>query len=228
MLSNALVITPLKSEFQFLNESFQDLGFQSKDSVIGPIQIKTYPDINMTVAIGGHGKVQFGIQTQYLLSQFPDASIVFCVGAAGGLSKVKTFDVVIADRTVEHDYLELFDPAPPPVFSGCGKTIERIRDNSIVSNLPFATHHGLIASGDEDIISSDRAAEIFKDTGAIAVAWEGAGGARAALFNNKPFLEIRGITDVADNAAPADFRTNLKKSMKHVAMLLNAMATISE
>lgn len=62
--------------------------------------------------------------------------------------------------------------------------------------------------------------EIQEKTKALALAWEGAGGARAASFNNKLYLEIRGITDVADNDAPIDFKENLKQSMENVARFL--------
>jgi nucleoside phosphorylase len=56
----------------------------------------------------------------------------------------------------------------------------------------------MIASGDEDIVTIERAAELHTQTGAVAVAWEGAGVARACLFSQIPYLEIRGITDTAD------------------------------
>lgn len=71
---------------------------------------------------------QFGIQTQFLLSSLPEVSRVLCVGAAGGPSKTRAFDVVVADSTIEHDYTERFDPAPHPSFSGCPKSIAQLRE----------------------------------------------------------------------------------------------------
>jgi len=56
-------------------------------------------------------------------------------------------------------------------------------------------------------------------TGALAVAWEGAGGARACHFSGIPFLEIRGITDSADSDAASDFGANLEGAMRNVAAL---------
>ena len=55
---------------------------------------------------------------------------------------------------------------------------------------------------------------------AVAVAWEGAGGARACAFSDVPFVEIRGITARADDRAPADFRANLNIAMANLAALL--------
>jgi len=51
----------------------------------------------------------------------------------------------------------------------------------------FAVH--VIASGDEDVVTSKRAQEIRDQTGAACVAWEGSGAARAALFNGIGSLE---------------------------------------
>ena len=81
-------------------------------------------------------------------------------------------------------------------------------------------HYGIIASGDEDIITTDRATALRETTGAIAVAWEGAGGARASLFNALPFVELRGVTDTANHEAAADFHTNLRGVMANLAAFI--------
>jgi adenosylhomocysteine nucleosidase len=77
-----------------------------------------------------------------------------------------------------------------------------------------------IASGDEDIIAADRRAALRAETGAAAVAWEGAGGARACAFLEIPWLEIRGITDSASEAAPGEFRANLALAMGNIAQMI--------
>jgi adenosylhomocysteine nucleosidase len=188
--------------------------------MIGSVSTEGFDELDLLCAIGGHGKVQFGIQTQFLLHHYPEVSRVLCVGAAGGLAKVQTFDLVLAEHTIEHDYNERFDPTPPPVFPGCSQTIQALIHGAAARKLPFAVHCGFIASGDEDVISPERAKELHEKTKALAVAWEGAGGARAALFNGKSYLEVRGITDTADNAAPTDFRANLQRAMENAALFL--------
>ena len=62
-------------------------------------------------------------------------------------------------------------------------------------------HWSLFASGDEDVIELERKKQIQRRTGALVVAWEGAGGARACQFSGIPFMEIRGVTDNADCTA---------------------------
>lgn len=223
MLQNALIVLPLQSEFRFFTESLDSFGFAAKEICIGKIPVKAYAHQGLICAVGGHGKTQFGIQTQFLISQFPDISKVFCIGAAGGLANVKKFDVVIADETIEHDYTERFDPAPQPTFPGCRESIAYLRSKMPGLELPFAIHQGIIASGDEDVVAKERAEEIHEKTRALAVAWEGAGGARASAFNGKAYLEVRGITDLAGSSAAADFRDNLAQSMKNIALLLKYM-----
>jgi adenosylhomocysteine nucleosidase len=56
--------------------------------------------------------------------------------------------------------------------------------------------------------------------GSIAVAWEGAGGARACKFNKKYYLELRGVTDTANHQAAADFEVNLEKAMHNLAQVI--------
>src|SRR5262249_33961484 len=45
------------------------------------------------------------------------------------------------------------------------------------------------------LVSVDRAQALRDATGALAVAWEGAGGARACAFSATPYLELRAVTD---------------------------------
>jgi adenosylhomocysteine nucleosidase len=86
--------------------------------------------------------------------------------------------------------------------------------------LSFKVHFGAMASGDEDVIEAERGTSLHQSTGALAVAWEGAGGARACAFSNVPFIEIRGITDAANHDAPADYDNNLELAMSNVAEVL--------
>lgn len=81
-----------------------------------------------------------------------------------------------------------------------------------------------IASGDEAIIDEKRARELHKVTGALAVAWEGAGGARAAAFSDVPYLEIRAISDGADDEARSVWCENLPSAMMNVATVLHEIS----
>ena len=219
MPQKILVITPLQEEYDDLYHSLSALGLKSHKERIGKLDTHCFPEINARLARGGHGKTQFGIQTQHLLdhSQF---ELVICAGAAGALApEVKVGDVIIATSTLEHDYNNKFSNRPKPRFAGDTKSIEQIKALNL-SSADFKVHFGIMAGGDEDVIDIQRGKELRELWDALAVAWEGVGGARACAFSDVPYLEIRGATDTADHEAPVVFYINLKVVMKNIAYLL--------
>ncbi len=219
MSVNILIVTPLQEEYDNLYNSLAALRLSSHQDKIGKLDVFCFPDINVTLARGGHGKTQFGIQTQHLLDHAKFA-LVICTGAAGALApKVGIGDVIVATSTLEHDYNIKFVVRPKPQFAGDAKSIEQIRTLHL-SDADFKVHFGIMAGGDEDVIEVTRGAELYKLHNALAVAWEGIGGARASAFSEVPYLEIRGATDTANHEAPVVFDTNLKIVMKNIAFLL--------
>lgn len=214
-----IVICPLKPELKYIVAHFQKLGFQAESIKINKHIGFVFPELKVVFAEGGHGKVQFGITTQKMLSQFEDVESVICAGAAGGLcNSLSLLDVVIGAETVEHDYKERFSAnATPPVIPGNEKMIFALR--SFLTST-FKVHVGRIASGDEDIVDTHRAMELSKNVAALAVAWEGIGGAKACRFNNIPFLEIRALTDNAQSDVVGNFGKNLPLAMGNLAQVL--------
>ncbi len=85
-------------------------------------------------------------------------------------------------------------------------------------------HFGAVASGDEDITGAERSSALYASTGALVVAWEGAGGARACEFSQVPFVEVRAVTDTADQDAPSDYDANLEVAMSNLAAFLTSWA----
>ena len=219
MPQRILIVTPLQEEFDDLHISLSSHGLKSQKSKTGRLDVHHFPEINVTLARGGHGKTQFGIQTQHLLdhAQF---DLVICAGAAGALApEVTVGDIIIATSTVEHDFNNKFSQRPKPSFAGDTKSIEQIKALQL-RDADFKIHFGIMAGGDEDVIDVIRGSELRQVTNALAVAWEGVGGARASAFNNIAYLEIRGATDTANHEAPVVFDTNLKIVMKNIAYLL--------
>jgi adenosylhomocysteine nucleosidase len=177
-------------------------------------------DWRALVTPGGHGKAQFAVQAQYLIGQFPAAQLLICAGAAGSLApELSVGDVVVGTESVEHDYRLLFATRPLPRFPGHGPSIDALR-RSAQGISGFHVAFDVIASGDEDVVTSQRAQSIRDQTGAVCVAWEGSGAARAALFNGIGSLEIRAVTDAADKEAPQRFDANLPVAMANLGSLL--------
>jgi adenosylhomocysteine nucleosidase len=219
-----LVLTPLKKELDLLSQSLGSHGWNGQIEKKGHLTGIVYKEPAVALFVGGHGKSQFAIQTQYLLHHFENVNSVLCIGAAGSLTEsVKPGDLVIAAKTVEHDFHLKFIQRPLPAFAADAALLSRaarVRAEGLVC------HTGAVASGDEDIIDGLRAAEIFQKTDALAVAWEGAGGARACQFNRVPYLEVRAVTDFADKAAVADFARNLERGMAAAALFLKQFAVL--
>jgi adenosylhomocysteine nucleosidase len=217
----ALVVAPLQLEQKHFITTLYDLGYRGADAPIGPIPATRFDDLDLLVAYGGHGKTQFGVHTRHILNSVPELDTVLCVGTAGALaSELAVADVVVGTSTVEHDYNQRFTPQPLPVFAGHPELLAGFRDAAAVSELPV--HFGIVASGDEDVIEIERGVQLAALTGAMVVAWEGAGAARAAMLTHTPHLEIRAVSDLANHTAMADFMVNIGPAMANIAKLVLA------
>jgi adenosylhomocysteine nucleosidase len=217
---NVLIVTPLQEESDFFLQFCVQQGFQPQRAAVGRLPVVLLPQLGITLARGGTGKAQFALQTQHLLDAGANWELVVCVGAAGSLTnEVSVGDVVVATATVEHDFRNRFSTRPMPRFDGARGILDGLRNVAPRSDT-FRVHFGPIASGDEDVVDEPRRKTLQEATGAFAVAWEGAGGARACQFSDVPYVEIRGITDAADPEAPADFEVNLEVAMGNVAAAL--------
>ncbi len=218
-----LVVTPLADEAEALLDGLRALGHETQNTRVGRLGCVDVRDLGLLVGVGGHGKAQFAVQAQHLLDSVHDVCGLLCAGASGALaSDLEAGDVVLGTETVEHDFQLKFSARPLPRHPADATLLRTLGRVATAGSFPFAIAVGQIASGDEDVVSRGRAAEIREAIGAIAVAWEGAGGARAAAFSDVPFLETRVITDAAGESAPLDFHESLHLVMPNLATLLSA------
>ncbi|MGB0384622.1 MAG: acyltransferase [Ardenticatenaceae bacterium] len=221
-----LVVIPTQKEFDFFLAACAEMAGEAEHSRLGRVEVVQFADLGirgkgvLTLSRGGLGKVQFAVHTQHLLDVGSEWDLVICAGAAGALvDTLSIFDVVVSTETVEHDINNHFGAPRLPRFNGAEAVISELKRVSS-SFTSFQVHFGPVASGDEDVVDLERRRAIQKLTGALAVAWEGAGGARACQFSQVPFVEIRGISDGADSDAASDFLANLKQVMKNIATLI--------
>lgn len=220
-MAATLVAAPQDEEVDALLDGFQRRGHSSESVQIGRMTCAAVPSLDAIVATGGHGKAQFAVQTQHLIGHSPDAQRLLCVGAAGGLAEpLEVGDVVVGTTTVEHDYVLRFVRKPLPRHPPDADLLQEVQEVTRAHSFPFCVHFAPVASGDEDIVDPQRAQNLRATTGALCAAWEGSGGARAALFNDLAFLEVRGITDGADADAPASYQEHLARVMSNIADLL--------
>ena len=224
-----LVVTPIEPEFEAFVNALDGFGHTGVDRTVGQLAVREYDDGKILLAPGGLGKAQFGVQTQHLIENLDGIDVVVCAGTCGRLSKdLGVGDVVVGTQTVEHDFnrgMSLIK-LPLPTFEGDGRLIELLRTVAGNGDLPCKVRFGGIASGDEGIASEKRISEIVESTGAIVVAWEGAGGARAAQLSGIPFLEVRGISDGAGENAFEEFWANIPIAIRSVAAVVREIPAL--
>ncbi len=224
-----LVVTPIEPEFEAFTNALDGFGHIGMDRAVGQLSAREYDGGKFLLAQGGLGKAQFGVQTQHLIENLDNIEVVVCAGTCGRLSKDLTVgDVVVGTQTVEHDFnrgMSLIK-LPLPTFEGDAGLLESLRSVADSGSLPCNVRFGGIASGDEGIASEKRISEIVESTGAIVVAWEGAGGARAAQLSGIPFLEIRGISDGAGENAFEEFWANIPIAIRSVAAVVREIPAL--
>lgn len=219
-MQRILIAVPQLNELRPVLARLEQAGHTSKSIILGKMPCQLIPSLDAVVAVCGHGKSQFAVQCQYLIDRCEVVTALLCIGAAGALSSDVQFgDIVVGECTIEYDYKLRFEPAESPRHPANGMLLSEFRQ-AAVGTWPFHIHFGLIASGDEDIVDAVRSRELQGLTGAKCVAWEGSGGARAAAFNEIPYLEIRCITDNADTHAAASFHENCEHSLPNIADLV--------
>lgn len=215
-----LIVIPTQFEIDPFLAGCAELRLETREEQVGRLPAISIPQLGAVVAAGGFGKTQYGVQAQHLIDARPSWSAVICAGASGALaSDVAVGDVVVATETVEHDFRRSSTRSSPK-FPGSEKLLGELRSLDTAS-LGFGVHFAPVASGDEDVNHPIRRSEIQSLTGAKAVAWEGAGGARAAQFSDLPFIELRAITDQADHTFSADILKNLPVAMQNIAKLVS-------
>ena len=221
-MTKHLILCPLPHEGKALRQSFQELGHTCHPLNIKGQNAWDIPTLSTVLAVGGHGKALFAARSQFFIQNLKGLELLICAGSAGALdAQLHYGDVVVAQSTVEHDYQLKFKPQSLPDFPGSPNCLQKIEALKIQN-----TFIGKIASGDEDILTRQRAQEIWDLTGgALAVAWEGAGGARAAQLSQLEYLEIRGISDRCDSQTFEDFKVHFQGAMQKVAKTLLQVLT---
>jgi adenosylhomocysteine nucleosidase len=220
-MAAVLVVAPQSDEAEGVCRGLAQCGVLLEASQVGLLKCTVIPSLDMLVAVGGNGKAQFAVQCQHLLEHCPRTKFLVCAGAAGRLHPdLCVGDIVVATCSIEHDYRERFIPEPLPRHECDADVVGQIRSVVAGDAFPFRVQFGPIASGDEDIVDLKRSVELQAATGALCVAWEGSGGARAARFSGVGFVELRVITDDASADAAQAFHENLGLVLPNIGRLL--------
>jgi adenosylhomocysteine nucleosidase len=215
-----LVLCPLEIELKHLKNSFVNLGLKFTEVKSTSQKFYKNTEWNFALSAAGHGKAQFALQAMDLVHEISDVNAIYCVGSAGSLTReIELFDLVVGEKTIEHDYnVKFIQDFDLPQFTADPNLVSKCK--TLANDFKFKVHFGSIASGDEDIVNVERAKELRTLTAALAVAWEGSGGARVAKFKRIPYLEIRSVSDSADQSNIELFKKNLPLCMANLAEFL--------
>ena len=204
----------------------------------------------VVLALSGMGKVNAAMTTTYIIQQYHPDKIIFS-GIAGGLSPdVEPGDIVIGEKTVQHDLVtwtndtllpfETYNPtngeavplflkADDSLFSVAKNAIDRVELNVIKTSegerSPKITS-GIIACGDAFIASSAKKQELIARFGADAVEMEGAAIAQVCRQFDVPVIIIRSISDSADEEAQTTLEGFYKTAAGNSARFVMEMLTL--
>lgn len=184
----------------------------------------------VVLALSGMGKVAAATTTAALIEHFGAQRVLF-TGVAGGMGEaVRVGDVVVAQQFLQHDmdvrplfarwqvpgYAAPTFACDPALSQGllqaaqaCVAAAPGWQEPMLVGLQPRA-HCGLIASGDQFIVSADTCQRLRGDLHtagfeALAVEMEGAAVAQTCADYGVPFAAVRTISDRADDNAHVDF-----------------------
>lgn len=187
------------------------------------------------------GKVAAAATTVTLVREFGVDEIVF-TGLAGGIgARTRVGDVVVADRTLQHDLdarpffarheVPLLDraefPADPALTAELCAAVDGYLREELPTAIPAdvlarfgvgapALHVGMIASGDQFIGSPAAAAELRERLpGVLAVEMEGAAVAQVCHEYGVRHAVMRTLSDRADDTAHVDFSAFLTEVASH-------------
>ncbi|MFT9055033.1 MAG: 5'-methylthioadenosine/adenosylhomocysteine nucleosidase [Ethanoligenens sp.] len=191
----------------------------------------TFSENRVFFACSGIGKVNAAATAQHLIDAF-QVDCIINMGIAGGIAKdLHTLDVVIGDEVFYHD----FNPAsllqkyyPFHEQFTCDKRLIEIAQ-SVCEATPEVEHFrvGHIASGDCFVEAGETKSRIREELGGVCCEMEGAAIGHVCFLNEVPFLIVRTISDLADEAAPmayAEFEKKASIQSNHVVEgILNAI-----
>ena len=161
---------------------------------------------NVVIARCGVGKVFAAICAEAMIIRYsPD--LIINSGVGGAVDKaLRPFDIVFADKLVQHDMDTSPIGDPVGLISGINKiyfeTDARAREILVdaAKTLSLNYYVGTIATGDKFISDSKDKVRINSTFGAIA---------HTAFVNGTPFIVVRAISDSADGDASMDYPTFL-------------------
>ena len=201
----------------------------------------------------GIGKVNTALVATLLADRFACRLIVFS-GVAGGLDPaLRIGDVVIADRTLQHDagviederlstyqagHVPFFNPTDRLGYPVDAALLARLQARLEGFALPPLSRaaggegepprivFGTILSGDQYIHCEATRERLFRELGGAAVEMEGGALGQVAEAFGIPYLDIRALSDLAGRDSRFDFAAFVSEVAGSSAMILRHLLPV--
>lgn len=156
-------------------------------------------DKEVVIALGGIGKTNIAVCTAIMIFVY-HCDIVINTGIAGGLSPLKTKDIVLASKLGYFDvdatvfgYKKGQIPQMPHFFTPDDNVLMKVKWS--LKNLGLPYEEATILTGDSFVTTKEKIEE-FSFNDKIAVEMEGASVAQTCYRFGVPFVSIRFISDI--------------------------------
>lgn len=191
---------------------------------------------NVVIVKSGIGKVNAAMTATILINTF-DVRLIINTGVAGGLEPVNIGDIILAEGIAYFDVsLTGIDDVP---YGQMGSDPLLVRTNDqylakgkkVFDKLGYSYVVGNLVSGDKFVTKKRDLAKISKQvTNIIGVEMEGMAIAITAYKFNRPFISIRGISDIIESVdQPKNYRDVVKQvSTKTTQFVLDFLEVVDE
>lgn len=236
------VLSALQAEIDMLVDSLDTPG---QTSVAGwPIWAGSLHGIDVVLARAGLGKVNTAALSAIIWERHQPELMLF-TGVAGGLDPTLAVgDVVVGERTIQHDSgvlgpdgLDRYQPGHVPFFNPTDDFGYRPSDallttmRSVVAGVELtgvldrapSVEFGTIITGDQFLDDDATRARLFADLGAQAIDMEGGALGQVSSRLGVDHLVIRSLSDRAGDGAIDDFGHFLSVVSENSARLVLAL-----
>lgn len=233
----------------------ETLLLDTQQQTIGTVNYRhgTLDGHDVVLAGAGIGKVNTAITATIMADRYACRLIIFS-GVAGGLDPELTIgDVVIADRTVQHDagviqderiqtyqagHVPFFNPTDKLGYDVPAELIERLKPALAALDLPPISTtaggsggkpritYGTILAGDQFLNCEQTRIRLFNELGGRAIEMEGGALGQTCEAFGIPHLDIRALSDLAGQEARFDFAAFVDEVAASSATILRAILRV--
>jgi adenosylhomocysteine nucleosidase len=207
----------------------------------------------VVLAGAGIGKVNTAVTATLLVERFRCRVVVFS-GVAGGLDPdLAIGDVVVADRTVQHDagviedgrlltyqagHVPFFNPTDRLGYEVEPELLARVRERLAGVELPPLSCRagggggrprivfGPILSGDQYVHCEATRERLFRELGGRAVEMEGGALGQVCEAFGAPWLDVRALSDLAGRDSRFDFMAFVDEVAASSALILRRLLPV--